>query len=119
MPQRPRQATELWSVSSQPTRSRATNRSRRLSCSHPSVPVQDLLTRPEQDTLFLFEIGVDPFEIFDSVRHPADLRMNRDRHHARALRSLSVKGLELVLGPAEKFLSLVVLDDHHRDIVQL
>ena len=53
------------------------------------------------------------------MRDSADIRVDRDRHHARALRSLGVKRLELIPGSAEELLRLVVLKNHHRDIVQL
>src|SRR5262245_15136353 len=49
----------------------------------------------------------------------ADIRMDRDRHHAGAFRSFGVERLELILRPAEELLRLVVLKNHHRYVIQL
>ena len=53
------------------------------------------------------------------MRHSADVRVDRNRHHSGAVRSFSVERLELILGSAKKFLRFMVLENHHRDVVQL
>ena len=45
--------------------------------------------------------------------------MDCDSHHASAFCSFGIESLELVLGSAEKLFCLVVLQNHHRDVVQL
>src|SRR5438093_12743776 len=53
------------------------------------------------------------------MRHSADIRMDCDSHHASAFCSFGIESLELVLGSAEKLFCLVVLQNDHRDVVQL
>ena len=48
----------------------------------------------------------------------ADIWMDCNRHHAGALRTFGIKRLELILGAAKKLLCVMMLKDHHRDIVQ-
>src|SRR6266481_4032184 len=82
---------------------------------HGSVPVQDLFACPEENCLLLFQIGKGLLEILDPMRYSADIRMDRDRHHAGALRPLGVERLELILGSAKELLRLMMLKNHHRD----
>src|SRR6266496_1209802 len=53
------------------------------------------------------------------MRDAADIRMDGDSHHASAFRSFGIESFELVLGSTEKLFRLVVLQNHHRDVVQL
>src|SRR5438093_9126365 len=90
-----------------------------FSLSGRSVPVQNLFPRPEENVLLLLQVGIGLLEVLDPMRHSADVRVDRNRHHARALRSFSVERLELILGSAKKFLRFMVLENHHRAVVQL
>ena len=45
--------------------------------------------------------------------------MHGERHHARVHRALRVEAVELILAAREPLLRRVVLDDHHRDVVEL
>src|SRR6266545_2400020 len=53
------------------------------------------------------------------MRHSANIRMDRNRHHTNAFRSFGIESLELVLGSTKKLFRLMVLQNHHRDVVQL
>src|SRR6266540_3559742 len=53
------------------------------------------------------------------MRDTADIRMDRDSHYTSAFRSFGIESLKLVLGSTKKLFSLVVLQNHHRDVVQL
>ena len=82
-----------------------------------AVPLQDLFACSEENTLLLFQIGKGLLEMLNPMRDAANIRMDRYSHYAGALRAFSIEGFELILGSAEEFFRLVVLKDHHRDIV--
>src|SRR5206468_8544096 len=84
-----------------------------------SVPVQNLFPRPEKNMLLLLQVSKGLLEVLDPMRHSADVRVDRNRHDSGAVRSFSVERLELILGSAKKFLRFMVLENHHRDVVQL
>src|SRR5437762_3477275 len=84
-----------------------------------SLPVQNLFPRPEENMLLLLQVSKGLLEVLDPMRHSADVRVDRNRHDSGAVRSFSVERLELILGSAKKFLRFMVLENHHRDVVQL
>src|SRR5947199_6895341 len=84
-----------------------------------SVPVQNLFPRPEKNMLLLLQVSKGLLEVLDPMRHSADARVDRYRHDSGAVRSFSVERLELILGSAKKFLRFMVLENHHRNVVQL
>src|SRR6202034_2752470 len=55
----------------------------RLLRSGAKIPIEDLLTCPEQDILLFAEMFDDTTEIFQPVRRAHDVGMERDRHHPR------------------------------------
>jgi len=78
-----------------------------------------LLAGPEHHILVLGEFVEDPLEVFDAVRHAGDLGMDRDRYDTRRSRAFGVKAFELIHRPIIEFSSFVMLDHHHRYVVQL
>src|SRR5262245_6429055 len=81
------------------------------------VPVRDLRAGPEQDVPLLADLLVDLAEIFGAMRRTHDVGMHRDRHHARRAFGVLVDLLELVHGALVELARLVMLDQHHRDVV--
>ncbi len=65
------------------------------------------------------DVVVDRFEIFDPVRLAADVGMDRQRHDFGAVFAFSVEPVELIDRAAEQIIALVMLHDHHRDVVEL
>src|SRR5262249_41916318 len=61
-----------------------------LDLGNAAVPVEDLLAVPVQHTLVLVHIIIDLFEVFDSVRLPADVRVDRQRAEFRAFFAFSI-----------------------------
>src|SRR6478735_5521957 len=55
-----------------------------------AVPVEYLGTSPHDDALLTEDIVVQHLEVFDPVWHAREIRVNRDRHHARCLRAVVV-----------------------------
>src|SRR5262249_33466790 len=81
------------------------------------VPVRDLRAGPEQDIALLADFLEDPAEIFGAMRRAHDVGVHRDRHHARRAFGILVDLLELVHGALVELARLVMLDQHHRDVV--
>src|SRR6476620_11778378 len=90
-----------------------------LDLGNAAVPVEDLLAVPVQHTLVLVHVVIDLLEVLNPVRLPADVGVDRQRADFRALRAFSVKPIELVDGALEQIVALVVLDQHHRNVVEL
>src|SRR5580698_3645973 len=80
-------------------------------------PVENLLAGPEQDVLFLADVLDDLAEIFYAMRRAHDVGMDRDRHHAGRVGGIGIDLLELVERAVGIFRRLVVLDQHHGDVV--
>src|SRR5512136_291631 len=91
----------------------------RLDLGNAAVPVEDLLAVPVQHALVLVHVVVDLLEIFDSVRLPADVGVDRQRAELRALRALGIEPVELINATLEQIVALVMLNQHHRNIVEL
>src|SRR3979411_702763 len=83
------------------------------------VPVEDLRAVPMQHAVEAADIIVDLLEIFDPVRLPADIGVDRQRHDLRAVLAFVIQPVELILGAPQQVLALVVLHDHHGDVVDL
>src|SRR5271156_6826550 len=83
------------------------------------IPVQNLLAGPVYDAVKAAGVLVDRLEIFDPMRLAADVRVNSKGEDFRPLPAFSVKPVELIDGAAHQILALVMLDDHHRDVVEL
>src|SRR5580693_9892371 len=80
-------------------------------------PVEDLLAGPEQDVLFLADVLDHAAEILDPMRRAHDVGMDRDRHHAGRVGGIGIDLLELIECAVGIFRRLVVLDQHHGDVV--
>src|SRR5581483_3222581 len=76
-----------------------------------AVPVEDLFAVPMQHTVEAADIVVNLLEIFDPMRLPADVGVDRERHDLRALGALGIEPVELVDGALEQIVALVMLDD--------
>src|SRR5262249_39265790 len=63
-----------------------------------AVPVEDLLAVPVQHAFMLVHVIVDLLEIFDPVRLPADVGVDRQCAEFGAGRALAIKPVELVDG---------------------
>src|SRR5262245_14100779 len=83
------------------------------------VPRADLFARREPDALVRGDVVVHCLEVLDAMGDAGDVRVHGERHHARVHRALRVQPVELVLAAGEPLLRRVVLDHHHRDIVEL
>ena len=70
--------------------------------SHRLVPLQDFFARPKENAALLFQISKRLLEVLDPVWDAADIWMDRNRHHAGALRTFGIKRLELILGARSK-----------------
>src|SRR3954466_13742050 len=81
------------------------------------IPVEDLRAVPVQHALVLVDVLVDRLKIFDPVRLAADVGMDRQRADFRARLALGVEPVELVDGALQEIIALVMLDQHHRDVV--
>src|SRR5665213_2606326 len=90
-----------------------------LDFSNAAIPVENLLAVPVQHALVLVHVVVNLLEIFDPVRLAADVRMDRQRAELRARLALGIKPVELVDGALEQIVALVMLDQHHRNVVEL
>ena len=83
------------------------------------VPVEDLHAVPVQHAVEAAHVVVDRLEILDPVRLAADVGMDRQRHDLGAVAAFGVEPVELIDRALEQIVALVVLHDHHRDVVQL
>src|SRR5262245_21598811 len=83
------------------------------------IPVKNLKAVPMQHALGSRGVFIERFKVFDSVRLAADVGMDGERHDLGALLALEVKAVELVDGALKEMLALMVLHDHHRDVVEL
>ena len=90
-----------------------------LDLGNAAIPVEDLLAVPVQHAFVLIHVVVDLLEIFDPVRLPADIGVDRQRADFRALGTLGIKPVELVDGAPEQVVALVMLDQHHRNVIEL
>src|SRR6476661_2142441 len=81
------------------------------------VPVRDLRAGPEQDVALPADLLEDLAEISCAVRRTHDVGVHRDRHHARRAFGVLVDLLELIHGALVELARLVMLDQHHRDVV--
>ena len=52
---------------------------------------------PERDARLRLDVGVEPLELAEPVRHAEDVRVHADRHDAGDLRALLVQAIEVVL----------------------
>src|SRR3954463_7964124 len=77
------------------------------------IPVEDLRAVPMQHALVLVDVLVDRLEIFDPVRLPADVGMDRQHADFRAFLALGVEPVELIDGAFQEIVALVMLDQHH------
>lgn len=53
------------------------------------------------------------------MRYPGDVRVDGDGHDAGVLGALGIQTLELIHGAVQELGRLVMLDHHHRDVVEL
>src|SRR5688500_987727 len=83
------------------------------------VPLVDLLAGGHPHALLLPDVVVDGLEVLDPVRHAGVVGMDGQRHHARLMRALGIQAIEVIDAAAEPLVRRVMLDDHHRDVVQL
>src|SRR5450759_579797 len=90
----------------------------RLDFGNAPVPVENLLAVPVQHAVVLVHVVVDRLEIFDAVRLAADVGVDRQRAELGALFALGVEPVELIDGALEQVVALVMLDQHHRDVVE-
>src|SRR5262249_60470592 len=84
-----------------------------------AIPVENLLAVPMQNAFVLVHVVVDLLEVFDPMRLPADVGMNRQSADFCALRAFGVEPVELVDRALEQIVTLVMLNQHHRNIVEL
>src|SRR5215813_2569752 len=91
-------------------------RSRRLRADL-EIPVEDLLPGPEQHVALLADGLEDAMEILGPVRCAHDVGMHRNRHDAGGALGVGVDLFELIDGAIVEFRRLVVLDQHHGDVV--
>ena len=82
-------------------------------------PLVDLLAGRHPDALLAPDVVVDRLEVLDPVRHAVDVGMHGDRHHPRLLGALEVEPVELVAHAFEPGARFVMLDEHHRNVVEL
>src|SRR4051812_28024464 len=83
------------------------------------VPVEDLLAGPHLHARTLQDVLVELLEVADAVRHAGDVGMHADRHDAHALLALGMEAVELIDAAAQPFFGGMVLEHHHRDVVQV
>src|SRR6266851_4761509 len=81
------------------------------------VPVEDLLAGPEQDAGVLLDMGERAAEIFEAVRRAHDVGVHDQGHDPGRVARIGVELVELVAGAVAILARLVMLDQHHRDIV--
>ena len=81
------------------------------------VPIRDLRAGPEQHVLLLPDLLEDLAEIFGPVRRAHDVGVHRNRHHPGGALGVLVDLLELVHRPLVELRGLVMLDQHHGDVV--
>jgi hypothetical protein len=62
-------------------------------------------------------VGEGGAEVFQPMRRAHDVGVRDQRHDAGRARRVAVQLLELVDRPVVVFAGLVVLDQHHRDVV--
>src|ERR1700760_1494438 len=83
------------------------------------IPVEDLFTGHEGHVRLLPDHLDDTAEIFGAMRRPHDVGMEDERHDARGVRRVLIDLLELVERAILIFGRLVMLDQHHGDVVAL
>src|SRR3954462_15537014 len=83
------------------------------------VPVEDLLASPYLHAGTLQDVLEELLEVADPMRHPGDIGMYADRHDTHALLALGMQAVELVDAAAQPFLGGMVLQHHHRNVVQV
>ena len=83
------------------------------------VPVENLLARPEHDAGARLNVFERLTEIAEPMPHAHDVRVHDERHHTRRFLGVGVELLELIDRTVAIFRRLVVLNQHHRDVVAL
>src|SRR5436190_1971712 len=83
------------------------------------VPIENLRAGPVQDAFESPRVLVNGFQIFDSMRLSADVGMDGKGHDLGAVFTLGIEPIELVYGAPGKIFALMVLNDHHGDVVDL
>src|SRR3954453_17527874 len=81
------------------------------------IPFQYLLPGPEHDIIMAADVSERVADVGQPVRRAHDVGVQYQRHYAGAVSGVAVKLLELVDGAVAVFARLVMLDQHHRDIV--
>ena len=81
---------------------------------------QSRICSPFQCTtrLELVDVVVDRLEILDPERLSADVGVDRDRHDFRPIPALFIQPVEAVDRALEHMIALVMLHQHHRNVVQ-
>src|SRR6185437_5641380 len=87
--------------------------------SGPRIPFQNLFAGPEQHTVMTAGVVIDRFKIFDAMRLATDIGVDRKGEDFDALFALGVEPVELVDRALQKIVALMMLHDHHRDVVEL
>src|SRR5215831_17315374 len=83
------------------------------------VPLENLGTVPVNDTLMAIDILVYGFEILYAMGLARDIGVDRHCHYARPGRALRMESVEVVRAALLPVGRLVMLDDHHGDVVEL
>src|SRR5918993_2275988 len=82
-----------------------------------AVPVEDLLAGPEHDVALAPDTRDHLPKVFEAVRRAHDVGVDNQSHDAGAVAGILMKLLELVDGAVAVFRRLVMLDQHHGDVV--
>src|SRR5207244_349555 len=82
-------------------------------------PVEDLLAGPMHDAGLAKDVSIELLEVTDAMRDPGYIGMHTDRHDPARDGTFFVQAIELGAAAAQHLLGRVVLNDHHRDIVDL
>src|SRR5690606_25640543 len=81
------------------------------------VPVVDLLAGPERNVRQAADFLKDTAEMNGAMRRTHDVRVQDQSHHAGRIGAVVVELAELIHGAVVVFARLVVLDQHHRNVV--
>src|SRR5262245_41408962 len=84
-----------------------------------SVPIENLLTVPMQNAFVLVHVVVDLLEVLYPMRLSTNVGMNCQRADFRALRAFGVEAVKLIDRTLQQIVAFVMLDQHHRNVVEL
>src|SRR5262249_24215716 len=81
------------------------------------VPLKDLRTGPKQCAARSLDVLDGASEIFEALRRTHDVGVHHEGHHARRVAGVMGELRELINGAVGVFGRLVMLDEHHGNVV--